>query len=192
MSSKLEKMLGVSVSLLTIATIYNSIAIADLKDKISKLDKRGEVTATLERIPVKQKVIPQLYNSHTKIVFNDNKEFDCHAKNIYYEARGEGYIGKIAVAQITFNRAETGKWGYSFCNVVHARKQFSWTNKKQNPPKGADWYMAKDAAKSFVRGVRVTPLQDGNHYHASYVKPYWSGSMQKVGTIGRHIFYAEK
>ena len=34
-------------------------------------------------------------------------QLECLAKNIYYEAGGEPFEGKVAVAQVTLNRAES-------------------------------------------------------------------------------------
>ena len=183
------------ISGLVLATIANTVLIEKLDARVSKVEKKGEVEAFLEPLsamPVKKEVGyrgPRLYNNHTKIVFNDSKEFTCLAENIYYEARGEPYIGKIAVAHTTFNRAE--KSG-SFCDVVHAPNQFSWTLKTQDKPQGREWEASKHAAKMFVNGVRVKNLENTDHYHANYVDPYWNVNMKKTGTIGNHIFFASK
>jgi spore germination cell wall hydrolase CwlJ-like protein len=166
-----------------------------LNNRVSKLEKRGSVEVTLEK-PVEVKPVPtntyngpRLYNNKTKIVFHDSKEFTCLAENIYYESRGEPYIGKIAVAHTTFNRAE--KVG-SFCDAVHAPSQFSWTLNTQEKPHGREWEASKHAAKMFANGVRVKNLEHTDHYHASYVDPYWNVNMKRTATIGTHQFYASK
>ena len=43
------------------------------------------------------------------------------ARNIFYEAGGESREGKIAVAQVTLNRAQDPRFGRSVCEVVKAR-----------------------------------------------------------------------
>lgn len=176
--------------------IANTVLIEKLDARVSKVEKRGEVEAFLEPLPQvapKVKVLdeysgPKLYNNHTKIVFNDKKEFDCLAENIYYESRGEPYIGKIAVAHTTFNRAE--KVG-SFCEVVHKPHQFSWTLKEQKKPHGKEWFAARHAAMMFSNGVRVKNLEEVEHYHTAKVNPIWDNSMTQVATIGGHQFYGE-
>ncbi|MCX7592424.1 MAG: cell wall hydrolase [Fischerella sp.] len=47
------------------------------------------------------------------------QEIQCLAENIYYEARGESLLGKIAVAQVTINRAYNHRWPSSVCKVVY-------------------------------------------------------------------------
>ena len=185
------------IAFLSTLTLIHSFSISDLNKRVTALESsqvtnKGSVTATLEPIPeVKQevKVTPTLYNNNTKIVFHSSKEFMCLARNIYYEAKGEPYIGQIAVAHITFNRAE--KVG-SFCEVVHKPKQFSWTLIKDiKKPSGKEWEMAKHTARMFARGVRVKNLEDVQHYHTAQVNPIWDNKMNMVATIGGHQFYGE-
>jgi len=199
-----NRRLSSGVSVLVISAVLNGIHDNKQDERISDLEKKGEVTVTLgDSEPLVKPIestnqvtsevkLPSLYNNHTRIIFHSKKEFMCLSKNIYFESRGEGLIGKIGVAQTTFNRAETGKWGYSFCDVVNAPKQFSWTNTKQKPPKGPEWKASISAAKLFVNGVRVSNLENVKHYHAEYVSPYWNSDMQKKAHIGNHIFYASK
>ncbi|QXN67603.1 hypothetical protein [Klebsiella phage vB_Kpn_3] len=58
----------------------------------------------------------------------DAKEIDCIAKNIYFESRGEGIKGMMAVAQVTKNRVNSGKFPDSYCKVVYQSNQFSWVS----------------------------------------------------------------
>lgn len=171
----------------------------DHENRIRSLENAGEVSVTLEKVPepkvieVKEYNGPQLYKDKFKIVFRDKKEFDCLSRNIYYESRGETLIGKISVAQTVLNRAETGKWGYSFCSVIYAPHQYSWTsNKKLKEPHGPAWESSKNAARLFVNGTRVRTLEQVKHYHAIYVSPYWKNSMIQTAIVGNHIFYASK
>ena len=53
--------------------------------------------------------------------FLSDKDVDCMARNIFYEAGGESREGKIAVAQVTLNRAQDPRFGRSVCEVVRAR-----------------------------------------------------------------------
>ena len=185
----------------------------DHEDRLRQLEKAGEVTAYLEPIPesmlekeernlekreklpspVTEYKGPQLYNSKVKIIFKDKKEFQCLSENIYRESRGEPLIGKISVAMTVLNRAESGKWGYSFCSVIYAPHQYSWTSmKKLKPPHGPSWESSKNAARLFVNGTRVRTLEQVKHYHANYVSPYWKHSMRQTAIVGNHIFYASK
>lgn len=121
-----------------------------------------------------------------------DKEMSCLAKNIFYEAGIEDYYGKIAVAQVTYNRLKTGRWGRSICSVVHAPHQFSWTKQKLEKPRGPLWAESKRAAQDFVNGLRVMRLQNSMFYHATWInKPHWAHAKQEIVTIGQHIFYAK-
>jgi spore germination cell wall hydrolase CwlJ-like protein len=122
------------------------------------------------------------------------KEFECLAKNIFFEAGVERGSGKWAVAQVTWNRAV--KTGKSICEVVYAKAQFSWTlfSKTRNAkPSGPNWVTSKRIAAYFLSGWRFTPVGKAVNYHAVYVKPYWMNSHRfvTVAKIGQHIFYRQ-
>lgn len=115
------------------------------------------------------------------------------ARNIFFEAGIENYEGKIAVAQITFNRLQSGRWGEDLESVVYAPKQFSWTmspEKRYKTPSGKLWNACMEAARDFRRGVRIKELDTATHYHAEYVKPKWAKHDAKLAQIGTHIFYS--
>ena len=55
------------------------------------------------------------------------------------------------------------------------------------------WAQAKDIAKGVIVGnLYVTEVGYATHYHATYVRPDWAGTMQKMQKIGHHIFYQFK
>lgn len=123
------------------------------------------------------------------------KEFDCLARNIYYEAGIENRVGKLSVAQVTLNRVKTGYWGKNICSVVYAPKQFSWTNIKKRAwiqNKGKNWQESVDVASQVLNyGVRVKTLNNSLYYHADYVKPNWQDHSKRITKVGRHIFYTQ-
>lgn len=49
----------------------------------------------------------------------------CLAKNIYYEAGLEDREGKVAVAQVTLNRTQSGKFPDTVCGVVNQKAELS-------------------------------------------------------------------
>ena len=136
-----------------------------------------------------------LYRTTEHLVLSP-KEMDCLAKNIYFEAGVEDRAGKVAVAQITHNRLQDGRWGKTFCQVVYAPYQFSWTldtRKSQTQPAGVNWENSKQAARDFASGKRVDRLSDSMHYHADWIRaPRWAKSTDRVHKIGQHVFYAMK
>lgn len=128
---------------------------------------------------------------------------DCMAMNIYYEAATEPFAGKVAVAQVTLNRA-TNAGGYAdICDVVYARKvnpatgkkvaAFSWTlgaRWRAPGPKDPTVYaeclsIARRMLDGTLESVLIGPQVLS--YHAVYVHPNWH--KQVAAKIGRHIFY---
>jgi spore germination cell wall hydrolase CwlJ-like protein len=126
-------------------------------------------------------------NFHTS-----DRALTCLAKNIYYEARGEGEYGMYAVAQVTINRLKTGYWGNTVCKVVYARSQFSWTlDKELKKPHGESWAESLRIAHSVLNGEQVESLMTALFYHATYVNPRWRDRDAKIKQVGAHIFYAK-
>lgn len=115
----------------------------------------------------------------------------CLALNVYHEARGEPFAGQMAVAQVTLRRAQFDE--RKVCKVVVAPRQFSWTNKRQpKPTERAAWGRAVLAAKKallWAKGVGPDHSNGATHFHARYVKPYWSRVGTRVAVIGGHYFY---
>lgn len=161
-------------------------------DEMNKdyLNKQDEV----KHVPTKQThKFTSIRNFGEKISLN-KKEFDCLARNIYWESMHEPLIGQLAVANVTYNRVLSGKWGNTFCKVIYAKKQFSWTNfehiKNSIPKNKIQWKRAKHSAFLFTNGSRVTNLNKTQFYYANYIKrPVWSKKMKKDAEIGKHIFY---
>lgn len=65
--------------------------------------------------------IPQI-----KVIEVDVDQMHCLAKNIYFEARGETTIGKIAVANVTVNRVNDQRFPNTICGVVHQAVYSTW------------------------------------------------------------------
>jgi spore germination cell wall hydrolase CwlJ-like protein len=134
-------------------------------------------------------------------VADRERELKCLAQNIYYEAGYEPFEGKVAVAQVTLNRMESGKWPDDVCGVIFQKSviydkvicQFSWycenagVRKPVNP--AAYQESMAVAKKVLLEGFRLDGLKDAVYYHADYVSPRWG--KEKIATIGRHIFYSD-
>lgn len=152
-----------------------------VRDTQEKVDKRVERLEKIVLVKTKQQVAMT------------TKELDCLAKNIYHEAGVEDRAGKIAVAQVTVNRLQEGKWGKDICKVVYSKSQFSWTLDKKKvaaKPKGELWTASVAVAKEFQAGVRVKGLETAQYYHADYIRnPAWAKAKQVAKQVGQHIFY---
>ena len=113
------------------------------------------------------------------------QELECLIKNVYYEARGEPYEGKVAVAKVTMNRVNHPSYPKTICGVVYQPKQFSWTIKpskaKINPK---EWY---ESTKASIEAYNIENGLQATHYHNFTVSPKWN--LQRVVVIGNHIFY---
>jgi len=133
----------------------------------------------------------QIYISNERVSFS-KRDFDCLARNIYYEAGIESRAGRLAVAQVTHNRLKSGRWGRSICSVVYADHQFSWTKnpkKKSAKPHGPLWRASLQSARDYMAGHRIFDLDHSLHYHADYVNPAWGQDEHRIKQIGTHVFY---
>ena len=166
-----NKIIGVVACILLAAILYRAETRMDrIEEHIQRLD---DIVQTSQQI---------------KYTTND---VDCLTKNIYYEAGVESRTGKYAVAHVTVNRLNEGRWGNTVCKVVYAKKQFSWTLQKSLPkPNKALWEESRDVAIKVLNGARVVGLQQARYYHATYIKPpKWADPDEHALTVGRHKFY---
>lgn len=129
-----------------------------------------------------------------------DKQLACLAQNVYWEAASEPIEGKIAVAQVTLNRVRSGKYPNSICGVVQQKTvvfdkfvcQFSWFCKsRRGPAIGPLYEESLDVARKVLHeGYELDHMKDAMYFHAVHVSPRWN--KQRVGRIGRHIFYRDK
>jgi spore germination cell wall hydrolase CwlJ-like protein len=130
------------------------------------------------------------------------KQLDCLTRNIYWESATEPFEGKVAVAQVTINRVESGRFAPDICGVVYQKNvvydkvicQFSWNcdgSSKTRPIYPAHWKESEEVAKKvLLEGFRLPSVKNALYFHADYVNPRWG--KPQVAKFGRHIFYAEK
>ena len=115
----------------------------------------------------------------------------CLALAIYWEARSEPVLGQIAVAHVILNRVDSDKYPNNLCEVVYDHKQFSffWDGKPDKPLEERHWEFSKLVANMVLKGLYLDVTKGSTHYHAEYVKPFWSKGVKPLIVIGRHIFY---
>lgn len=128
------------------------------------------------------------------------------ARTVWGEARGEPWIGMVAVAWVIRNRVEAdihddGKpdwWGEGYPGVCLAPRQFScWddhaTIGEQTPRTMPIPYAA---AAAVMADDERDPTNGATHYHtiarpswAPIWPPDWAATMRETARIGRHVFY---
>ena len=142
-----------------------------------------------------------------------DKTVFCLAQNVYFEAGGEPFRGKLAVAQVVKTRSETEGFPNTECGVVKqvtvraAKKscQFSWwcTSKRDIPlydKKGnvkprvyQAWYDSVKAALLIYHEKAGKVVHGATHFYAHrQVKPAWTKKMKVVEVIGNQTFVAPR
>lgn len=127
------------------------------------------------------------------------RQLNCLARNVYYEAGSEPFEGKIAVAQVTLNRTRSGKFPEDICKTIYQKNvfyektvcQFSWYCDRattMRPINQKNYEESMTAAKKvLLEGFKLPSLEHALYFHADYIKPGWQ--RERVAKIGRHIFY---
>lgn len=196
----------VSLSLVTCNISYAEEEVTQSDPMFDAIDKEIEVE------PASSVVIEDIL-SHYSVVDTeaqleplqpevDQKELNCMAQNIYFEAGNESRKGMLAVAQVTLNRIESGLFPDSVCGVVQQKTrakatgrtvcQFSWycEGKKQVKYESKRWLTALEVAWSVLaEGMRLESLADAMFYHNTQVNPRWG--LRRITKIGGHIFYSK-
>jgi spore germination cell wall hydrolase CwlJ-like protein len=125
------------------------------------------------------------------------RALDCLTKAVYYEANNQSDDGQRAVAQVVLNRVRDRAFPSSVCGVVYQGStrstgcQFTFTcdGSLSRRPSQTGWDRARAVASSALAGSVYAPVGSATFYHANYVSPWWASSMDKVATVGAHIFY---
>lgn len=175
---KIKSCLGIILMVIGLFLVYEILAWA--------IDKKLSSVEEVEASQITSKV--------------RERQLTCLARNIYHEAGAEPFEGKVAVAQVTINRANSdGQFPGDICKVVYQKNvfydkvlcQFSWVCDRSGKfvPKHKDVYdeSMEVAKRVLLEGFRLPSLHDALYFHADYINPGWK--KQRVAKIGRHIFY---
>lgn len=122
------------------------------------------------------------------------EDLTCLAKNIYYEAPAEPYLGKLAVATVTMNRVRHPDFPKTVCGVVYQRNnrgcQFSWTCGPKARFNQKLYNQSLDVARDVLtNNTNVTSLENALYFHNTKIQPNWTFA-RKIVQIGNHIFYS--
>jgi spore germination cell wall hydrolase CwlJ-like protein len=178
---KLFRFTAYIMGLLVVVVLVQSITHA----KMEKL-REGQMLTSTDVVTIKTR----------------ERQLECLAMNIYREAGHENFEGKVAVAQVTMNRASHPSFPKDVCGVVYQKNvvmdkvicQFSWycdNAHKARPVNNAAYNESMAVAKKvLLEGFRLDVMKEALYYHANYVNPRWP--LEKIGSIGNHIFYKGK
>jgi len=121
-------------------------------------------------------------------------EQQCLALNMYWEARGEGRQGMIAVGWTVLNRVRSRHFAATPCEIIRQGGeqppcQFSWwcDGKSDLPRDQNSWRSAQIIAAELLVNPPPDPTHGALFFHSTSIRPPW----QRVRTvrIGRHVFY---
>ena len=128
---------------------------------------------------------------------------NCLTTAIYFEARSESQLGQLAVATVILNRVKASNSSSSICRVVYkgashlnaCQFSFACDGKSDLVDDARAWETALEitnlALVKKAKNGRMHAIATATHYHADYVDPYWSKSLNRLTKIGRHIFYSQ-
>lgn len=122
---------------------------------------------------------------------------DCLAVAMLYEA-GDDATGQEAVGQVIINRVRHPAFPKSVCGVVFQGSekrtgcQFTFTCDGalvRHQWSDAAWARARVQASAVLSGRVYAAVGHATHYHTDWVVPYWSASLDKVASVGTHLFF---
>lgn len=122
------------------------------------------------------------------------EEQRCLALTLYFEARGEGRAGMVAVGWTVLNRVRSTAFPGTPCGVVRQGGerppcQFSWwcDGRSDRPRDRRSWQRAQLIAAELLQSPPRDPTRGALYYHSMRLAAPW----RRVPTarIGRHVFY---
>lgn len=125
------------------------------------------------------------YTDTAAAYYTTSGDVDLLARLIYSEARGESYVGQVAVGAVALNRLYSGRFGSTLSEVIFEPWAFTATHD------GQFWYTpdstAYQAAMDALSGW--DPTGGATYYFnpATATSP-WIWSRTITGQIGNHLF----
>ncbi len=136
--------------------------------------------------------LDQLVQAYRAAEVND-REQECLANAVYFEARSEPLAGQLAVAEVVLNRTRSGRYPTGICAVVTQPAQFSFIRAGRFPAADRDseaWRKAVAISRIALDKLAGDLPQSVLWYHATYVSPSWGKRLRREAKIGLHIFYS--
>lgn len=124
-----------------------------------------------------------------------DEQWQCLTQALYFEARGEGIRGMVAVAEVVLNRVDSGRFPATICGVVNQSNehgcQFSYTcdGQPEHVADAATHALAGRIARAMIDGAPRDLTGGATYFHTPKVNPDWSRVFERTATIGAHLFY---
>ena len=140
---------------------------------------------------------PIAQSSPTKSVASvSNKELDCMAKAIYFEAGHEKELGKVAVGKVVLNRMNSAVYPDNVCAVVYQKNykargcQFTWACRKHvKIVSNKAWEESLAIARGVLAGNFNDPTKGATSFNN---RPFKSKGLKHTVKIGNHYFYQNR
>lgn len=191
LSNIMAKLLTTKVVLIFSIILLSSLTLAGLGTE----DYVPEVKVTYKPVTLTTEEQFSLLRTSVTTDMIKNKQVSCLAKNLWYESRGEGWDGMLAVAKVTLNRVSNERFQDTVCAVVYSRSktvcQFSWVCETLHPPSGKLWQDIQEfAATIFFFNDRYVDLTKGAlFFHTTDTVSPKSSRKRITVLVGRHVFY---
>lgn len=123
------------------------------------------------------------------------RDVQCLASAVYFEARGEGDEGEAAVAQVVLNRVRAPAFPKSVCGVVYQGQggrscQFTFACGHSGKHEPAAWEKARDIARRALGGYVMRAVGGATNFHVARLGAVWGSRLVQVAHIGQHVFFA--
>ena len=155
---------------------YNAVVRFQRQNRLSVDGQVGRKTAAAMGIPLTGTVSASLYRE---------SELSLLARLVSGEARGEPYIGQVAVAAVVLNRVRSDEFPDTISGVIFQPGAFDavWDGQFDMTPTDSAIRAARDAMNGWDPSGGCT-----YYYNPSTATNEWIWSRQVQLTIGRHAF----
>lgn len=148
--------------------------------------------------------LPEPLPEPDPIVSVDPNELHCLSQALYFEARGEGTRGMLAVGFVIHNRVNSPKFKpKTYCGVVRDGRyvngrivrnacQFSFycDGKPERIADTATFELATGLARDILTGEARNPVGPSLYFHERSTSWKYASRFTRIARIGNHIFYA--
>jgi spore germination cell wall hydrolase CwlJ-like protein len=118
----------------------------------------------------------------------------CLALTMYWEARGEGRRGMVAVGAVVLNRVADPRFPHTVCEVIYQGGesppcQFSWwcDGRSDRPTQRTAWTTSLALAADLLKGIVRDPTHGALYF--SQISIPQPPQRIRTAQIGNHAFY---